>query len=311
MSLLFMYPGQGAQRTGMLHKLPDTIEVDDTLSQSSEILGYDCQLLDSATALESTHSVQLCLLIVGVAMTRVFAANGIVPNMVVGLSIGAFPAAVAAGVLTFSDAIRLVQLRSRLMENAYPVGFGMAAINGLDKFELERIIEKFHSSSTPVYLANLNAQKKLVVSGLKLTLDKVMQQALHSGASNALHLAVNVPSHCPLFETAAKQMQTSIDSILLQRPGLKYLSANAARSLFDPQLIGIDLAANMARQVHWFETLRLAQELGAQLAFEMPTGTVLTELATAQWSDGTALACDTSRLDTLIALAKRLQSREQ
>ena len=311
MSLLFMYPGQGAQRVGMLHQLPETVEVHDTLHQASELLGDDCQLLDSAIALQSTYSVQLCLLIAGVAMTRVFAANGIVPNMVAGLSIGAFPAAVAAGVLAFSDAIRLVQLRSRLMESAYPVGYGMAAINGLDEFALEKIIAQFHCSSTPVYLANLNAQNKLVISGLNLALDKVIQQALSAGASKGLHLAVNVPSHCPLFEAEAMQLQSTLDTIVLRPPVLKYLSANAARTLFNPRLIAIDLANNMARKVRWSETLRLAQELGTQLAFEMPGGSVLTDLANAQWSDGAALACDTSRLDTLIALAERLRSREQ
>ena len=300
-----MFPGQGAQRVGMLHGLPDTDEVERTLHQASEILGSDCQLLDSASALESTYAVQLCLLIAGVAMARVFAANKVVPDMVAGLSVGAFPAAVTAGALEYADAIRLVQLRAQLLERAYPQGYGMAAINGLDKFALQKMIDAVHCDAAPVYLANLNAPQKLVISGINSALEKVLQKALQSGASKAIQLAVNVPSHCPLFADAMRQMQNAMKQLVLYRPTRTYLSANAARALFDPNLIGIDLASNMARQVHWSETSRLAWERGARLAFEMPGGTVLSDLVGAQWSDGMALSCDTSRLDTLIALARR------
>jgi malonate decarboxylase epsilon subunit len=145
----------------------------------------------------------------------------------------------------------------------------------------------------------------LVICGMNSALQKVMQQALQSGASKAVQLAVKVPSHCPLFADAVQQMQNAMDQVVLHRPTLTYLSANAARALYDPNLISIDLASNMARQVHWSETSRLAWERGARLALEMPGGTVLSDLVGAQWSDGMALSCDTSRLDTLIALARR------
>jgi len=122
MSSLLVFPGQGAQRPGMLQALPA-----DVLEQASDALGEDVRALDSAQALANTRAVQLCLLIVGVAHARQLQRT---PDYVAGLSIGAYPAAVIAGALDFADAIRLVSLRGELMQNAYPQGYGMTAIIG-------------------------------------------------------------------------------------------------------------------------------------------------------------------------------------
>ena len=305
MSVLFMFPGQGAQRPGMLHALPSGPEVLRTLRQTADILGSDPLLLDTAQALQSTVAVQLCLLIAGVAMGRVLLSEGAIPAIVAGLSVGAYPAAVVAGALEYADALRLVRRRAQLMESAYPAGYGMAAITGLDRFRLESLIADVHCQENPVYLANLNAPRQLVISGSVAALQAVMLQARQAGAVKAVRLAVNVPSHCDLFADAALIMQSEFLTAVLQRPRLRYLSASAARSLVDPQIISYDLSTNMARQVHWSETLRLAWEYGARLAVEMPGGTVLTGLAESQWEDGLAVACDTTRLDNVLALIAR------
>ncbi len=305
MSLLFMFPGQGAQRPGMLHSLIAHPAVAQTLEQTSQVLGSDCLDLDSAVSLESTVAVQLCLLIAGVAMARVFAAHQIVPDMVAGLSIGAFPAAVAAGVLEYPDALRLVLRRAGLMEQAYPSGYGMAAISGLHRSELEPLIQVVHAVHNPVFLANLNAPTQMVISGSVPALEQVMALSLQRGATRAQRLAVNVPSHCPLFDEAAGTMQTELAAVKAQRPALIYLSASAARALYDPVKIKYDLANNMSMQVHWFETLRLAWERGARLALEMPGGSVLSNLASSQWNEGLALSSDNSRFDTMLTLARR------
>ena len=131
MTVLFTFPGQGAQKPGMLHTLPDHPETARTLAEATAALGRDVLALDDAAALRSTVAVQLVLLVAGVAFARVLAAEGAAPGMVAGLSIGAWPAAVVAGVLDFADAVRLVELRARLMEDAYPSGYGMTAIGVL------------------------------------------------------------------------------------------------------------------------------------------------------------------------------------
>ncbi|MGS0740347.1 malonate decarboxylase subunit epsilon [Glaciimonas sp. GG7] len=305
MSILFTFPGQGAQRPGMLHALPQTPEVSRTIDEASSIIGTDVLLLDTAAALTSTYAVQLCLLIAGVAMARVFAANSASPDMVAGLSIGAYPAAVIAGALDYGDALRLVQRRGQLMESAYPHGYGMAAISGLDRYQLALLIEQHHTTATPVYIANLNGPKQIAISGSEAALQAVMSLALASGATKATRLSVNVPSHCALFDAAAQTMQEDFSHIKLNRPRATYLSASAARALFDPALIAFDLATNMAHQVHWSETVRLAWERGARLAIEMPSGTVLTNLTAPIFADGLAIACEGSRMDTLLALIAR------
>ena len=302
MSVLFTFPGQGAQRAGMLHALPDDLAVAATLAEAAAVLGSDPLLLDTSAALASTRAVQLCLLIAGVATARSLAGQGAVPDMVAGFSIGEYPAAVVAGALDFSDAVQLVARRGQLMQDAYPGGYGMAAIIGLELAQLEPLVASVHSHEKPVYVANLNARRQIAIAGSEAGLQAVMALAHAHGASKAERLAVSVPSHSPLFDAAAQQMQRAFDSVTVYSPKVVYLSSSAARALFDPQRIRDSLASNMARRVHWADTVRLAWERGARLAVEMPPGSVLTRLTAPEFTDGVAVSCDGNRLESLLAL---------
>ncbi len=305
MSVLFTFPGQGAQKPGMLHTLPVHAETDRTLAEATAALGRDVLALDTADALRSTVSVQLALLVAGVATAHVLAAHGAAPQMVAGLSIGAWPAAVVAGVLEFADALRLVELRARLMEDAYPSGYGMTAIGGLARQQLEPLLAQVHGPDTPVYLANLNAPRQLVIAGSAPALDAVAALALAHGAHRAERLAVPVPSHCPLLDEQARTLACACDQVARTRPRITYVSGSAARALFDGDRIMADLAANMARPVLWADTLRHAWERGARVALEMPSGSVLTRLAQeADFGAGTALCADGNRLDTLVQVVR-------
>ena len=122
----------------------------------------------------------------------------------------------------------------------------------------------------------------------------------------ATRLAVGVPSQCPLFQAAAEEMGRAFASVSLRRPALTYLSASAARVLYDPARIAEDLATNMARQVHWHDAATLAVERGMGLAVEMRPGAVLTPLTQSVLGGaGEALAMQNVRLDTILALARR------
>ena len=305
MSVLFTFPGQGAQIPGMLHALPDDPAVAEALAEAAEVLGHDPLELDTAAALASTRAVQLCLLIAGVAMARSLAARGALPDMVAGFSIGEYAAAVVAGALDYADAVRLVARRGELMEHAYPAGYGMAAIIGLDLAQLEPLLVQVHGAATPVYIANLNASRQIAIAGSEPGLHAVMVLALAHGASKAKRLAVSVPSHCPLMEAAASDMAAAFDGVVVRRPSLVYLSSSAARALFDPARIRDSLAANMAQRVQWSATARLAWERGARLALEMPPGSVLTRLTAPDFTDGLAICCDGNRADSLLALVRR------
>ncbi|WP_437879467.1 malonate decarboxylase subunit epsilon [Pseudomonas sp. LRF_L74] len=305
MSSLFAFPGQGAQQVGMLHQLPDDAVVHACLEQASTALGENALELDSADALQSTRAVQLCLLIAGVACARLLIQRACAPDYVAGLSIGAYAAAVVAGALALDDAVRLVALRGELMQQAYPQGYGMTAITGLDLGTLERLIGATNSPATPVFIANLNADNQTVIAGSDAAMRTVAEQARRLGAGSAKRLAVSVPSHCPLLAEPARELATAFAEVALNRPNLRYLSGSSARPLHGPEQIRDDLAYNMCRVVDWHATLRTAYERGVRLHIELPPGTVLSGLARRVLDQGTVVAFQGTRLDTLGALLRQ------
>ncbi|MET3454035.1 malonate decarboxylase subunit epsilon [Pseudomonas kilonensis] len=305
MSSLFVFPGQGAQRVGMLHGLAPRI-----LDEAGDLLGEDVLRLDSAEALQSTRAVQLCLLIAGVAAARRLLEQAPAPDYVAGLSIGAYPAAVVAGALGFEDALRLVSLRGELMQQAYPQGYGMTAIIGLDLAAVEALLAQVHSDRTPVYLANINADNQVVIAGSDEAMSSVAKQARSLGAGKACRLAVSVPSHCPLLETPAQALAQAFADVSLKVPALGYLSGSRARPVIKTEALRDDLAFNMCRVVDWRGTVQSACERGVRLQIELPPGAVLTGLARRVFEQGTVMAFDGARLDTLQALLREEGSRQ-
>ncbi|MEN5017855.1 malonate decarboxylase subunit epsilon [Erwinia sp. Eh17-17] len=269
MKILFSFPGQGAQRPGMLQHLPDGAAL---LDEASEILQQDARLLDSAAELQHTRAVQLCLLIAGVAHARELQRQGVEPDITCGLSIGAFPAAVAAGALAFDDALRLVALRGTLMEEAYPEGYGLTAIVGLSEQQLKPLL------GSECWLANINAPQQMVIAGSEAAMSAVASRALNAGAQKIHRLAVSVPSHCALLDAPAAKLAEAFRPVALQRPRCAYLSGSTARVLWQPEQIADDLAGNMARTVRWHEAMVAANERDVRLAIEMPPGAILTGL---------------------------------
>ena len=308
MSSLFAFPGQGAQKPGMLQRLPQEPEVLECLAQASAVLGEDALLLDSAEALQSTRAVQLCLLIAGVAGARLLMSDGQRPDYVAGLSIGAYAAAVVAGALDFADAVRLVSLRGELMQQAYPHGYGMTAILGLSLSTVESLLA---DAEGPVYLGNINADNQLVIAGSDAAMAAVAVRAKTLGASCARRLAMSVPSHCALLEQPARELAEAFAGVSLRAPQIRYLSSSSARPIFDSERLRDDLAFNMCRVVDWHGTLRTAYERGVRLHIELPPGQVLTGLARRVFEQGTLAAFDGARLDTLDALLRQEGSQSR
>lgn len=304
MSSLFAFPGQGAQQPGMLHQLPDAPEVAACLREASAVLDEDVLALDSEKALRSTRAVQLCLLLAGVSCARLLLARGARPDYVAGLSIGAWAAAVTAGALQFTDAVRLVALRGELMERAWPEGYGMTAILGLERAVVEGLLAEVHGADRPVYLANVNAANQLVIAGSEAAMAAVGARARTLGAGAVKRLAVSVPSHCALLEAPAAQLAEVFAQVEVRRPALRYLSSSSARLVMEPTALRDDLAFNMCRLVDWQGTLRNAWERGVRLHIELPPGTVLSGLARRVMRQGTVAAFQGARLDTLVALLR-------
>lgn len=310
MSILFMFPGQGAQHPEMLRRLPDSGSVRLTLEEASDHLGIALSSLDSEEALQSTRAVQLCLLIAGVASARLLCDAGCTPTMALGLSIGAYPAAVISGWMRFQDALQLVSLRGRLMEEAYPSGFGMSAILGLSLAQVELLVSELTTEKAPLFVANINSPEQIAVAGHERALDRLATVAISKyGARKVTRIAISVPSHCVLLQPQANVLAQAFEGINLLSGAAIYISSSSARALFRPPAICDDLANNMARRVHWHDAVTHAQERGAKVAIETYPGTTLTQLSRSVFADcGDAVSQSQTTLDTLVYLCSRYET---
>jgi len=278
MTIAFLFPGQGAQSEGLLHHLPQHAEVTRTIAEASDILGLDIGALDNAQALHSTIAVQPALLIAGVATARALMAEHVLPAAVAGMSVGTFGAAVACGTLSFADALPLVHLRGELMQTAFPSGYGLAAIEGLDEVHVDGLVERIRTAEWPVYISNINAPQLIIIAGSEAALAAVIAQARQHGARRAGRLAVSVPSHCPLLQPVADRLAQAMATLLLRPPAMPYVSNRGGRPLYDAEAIREDLANNIAHPVRWYDILEVLRELGATLFLEMAPGHVSTQL---------------------------------
>jgi malonate decarboxylase epsilon subunit len=264
---------------GMLHCLPPHPETAQTLDEVSETLGKNVLELDSTNALHSTVSVQLALLASGVAVARALIADGVEPDAVAGMSVGAFAAAVVAGVLSLPDGVRLVEQRAKMMVELYPKGYGIAAIVGLNEEQVSALVQENRSVQTPVYVANINAPRQIVIAGSDEGMNKVLEAARKNGALKAVRLDVSEPSHCPLLEPVADALKKSVHAIRLQQPKMIYMSNVNGRALQNAEAISEDFASNIAHSVRWYDATTVLEELGFRLFLEVPPGHVLSHLA--------------------------------
>jgi malonate decarboxylase epsilon subunit len=304
-SVAYLFPGQGAQTPGFLHRLPKHPAVSATLDEAGAVLGLEVMSLDGAAALASTVAVQLGVLIAGVAVMRALQSEGLQAEAAAGLSVGAFGAAVACSALSFADALPLVKLRGECMERAYPRGYGMAAIVGLDEHQVAAIVERLGGAGAQLYIANINAPTQIVVSGAERALDAAVEAARHTGARRAERMAVAVPSHCPLLDAVSGRLATAMASIEMHDPQRLYVSNRRARVVHDAQGVRDDLIHNVSHAVRWHDSVTVLYELGVRLFIEPPPGQVLSRLAQQAFPEARAVGVEDARLDSVVLLAQR------
>jgi malonate decarboxylase epsilon subunit len=279
MSVAFIFPGQGSQSPGMLHHLLDHPAVVRTVDEISEVLHSDVRNLDSELGLKSDVSVQLTLLAAGIATARALMEQDVRPAAAAGLSVGAFAAAVTAGVLSLQDAVELVKLRAEQMMKLYPTGYGLSAIVGLNESRVTKIVRAVTSVQDPVFVGNINAPRQIVIAGSNVAMDQVLDEARREGASKAVRLHVSVPSHCSLLQPVADLLERRMSSMHLKAPKLIYVGNVTARPMRTKELIARDLANNIAHGVRWHDATTVLKELGCNLFLEMPPGHILSDLA--------------------------------
>ena len=304
MNSALLFPGQGSQQPQMLHHLVHHPAVHETLSEAGDALGFDARTLDSVDALRSTVSVQLALLIAGVATARALKRSGLQPLAVAGLSVGAFTAAVAAEALSFPAAIQLVRSRAEQMEQMYPTGYGLSAIVGLTEAHVTRLVNPIDSQEHPVFVGNINAPKQIVIAGSIEGMKLVLEQALLQGARKAEPLNVSVPSHCPLLQPVADLLRKQLGSTSVRDPKTIYIANVNARPVRTAQGVAADLADNIAHGVRWHDATSVAVELGTKLFLNVPPGHALSDLANENLSEIQARSVTPANFNFLLELAK-------
>ena len=304
MSVAFVFPGQGSQQPGMLHHLLNHPAIGRTLDEISEELHSDVRNLDTEHCLQSDVSVQLALFASGVATARALMEQDLRPTATAGLSVGAFAAAVTAGVLQVRDGVELVKLRAQSMANLYPIGYGLSAIVGLSESQVTKMVQATTSDQAPVFVGNINAPRQIVIAGSNVAMDRVLDEARRQGATKAVRLHVSVLSHCPLLQPVADLLAKRISCLTLKAPQVTYVGNVTGHALRTSERIADDLANNIAHGVRWHDATSVLQELGCNLFLESPPGHVLTELAEQNLSGVHSIPVEAAVLPRILRLAQ-------
>ncbi len=279
-----VFPGQGSQTVGMLAELAgDYPIVQETFKQASEVLGYDLwQLVQEGPAeeLNKTWQTQPALLTASVAVYRVWQQKypELKPEVMAGHSLGEYSALVCAGVLDFQDAVKLVELRGKLMQQAVPEGTGaMYAIIGLDNDAIINACKQAEQGEV-VSAVNFNSPGQVVIAGAKAAVERAAALCKEAGAKRALPLAVSVPSHCALMKPAADQLSVSLESITLKAPVVAVLNNVDVKAETDAVAIRNALVRQLYSPVRWTETVEKMAQNGIEVLVEVGPGKVLNGL---------------------------------
>ncbi|MGF6693127.1 [acyl-carrier-protein] S-malonyltransferase [Metapseudomonas resinovorans] len=282
-SLAFVFPGQGSQSLGMLaeqggqHKL-----VLDTFAEASEALGYDLWALTQQgpeEQLNQTDKTQPAILTASIALWRLWLAEGGArPAYVAGHSLGEYSALVAAGSLGLTDAVRLVERRGQLMQQAVPAGQGgMAAILGLEDADVLAACADAAQGEV-VSAVNFNAPGQVVIAGAAAAVERAIEACKARGAKRAMPLPVSVPSHCALMKPAAERFAESVEALDWQAPQIPLVQNVSAAVVADLSDLKRDLLAQLYSPVRWVESMVSLSERGVTDLVECGPGKVLSGL---------------------------------
>lgn len=282
--LAFVFPGQGSQTVGMLQNLAMAYPIiRDTFNEASEIVGFDLWALVENGPIEllnQTEHTQVAMLVSDVSIYRLLQSQqSFVPTMMAGHSLGEYAALVCSGALAFKDAVRLVALRGKIMQDTVPLGLGaMAAIVGLNDEEVVSLCQEASNDSTEVTPANYNAIGQIVIAGHTEAVQRALDLALEKGARLATTIPVSVPCHCPLLKPASLRFSEALEAVEFKTPALPVISNVTVSPYESAAQIRLLLAEQLYSPVRFVETINYFALKGVSHVIECGPGKVLAGL---------------------------------
>jgi [acyl-carrier-protein] S-malonyltransferase len=283
MPFAMVFPGQGSQSIGMLNALAQVSPIiQATFAEAGAVLGYDlwqrCQT-GPEELLNATECTQPAMLTAGVATYRLWRERGgRVPAMMAGHSLGEFTALVAAGALSFTDAVDLVRHRGHLMQAAVPAGTGaMAAILGLEDADVSAACEEAAQGEV-VEAVNFNAPGQVVIAGATAAVARAIEAATAMGARRALPLPISVPAHSSLMQPAADKLRARLEGAAVTAIAGIAVYGVDVKIHGGPAAIRDALVKQLHTPVYWASTVRTMISAGATQIIECGPGKVLTGL---------------------------------
>ena len=280
--IAFLFPGQGSQFAGMGKALAaEYASAHRVFEEADEALGFSISHIcfeGPEEALKLTQNTQPALLTVSIAALAVLRENGFQPDYVAGHSLGEYSALVAAGSLTFADAVRLVRKRGQYMQEAVPPGVGaMAALLKLPEDKLESVLREAAQGEI-VTAANLNSPDQTVIAGHVAAVNRAIELAKAAGAKRAILLPVSAPFHCPLMKPAQQRLAQDLDATAFSDLSVPLVNNWQAKEIRTGAEARQGLYEQVPNPVRWIDSIRLLASQGVTRFIEVGAGSVLTGL---------------------------------